>query len=439
MSNQFIGYHDPIKRSDEDTYPSKRTRLNLKILFVVGQFPLLSETFILNQITGLIDRGHEIHIYATRKISDVHHTDVDKYDLFNRTFFRMELPKGRFRSYFEAFKLACLIGKSKPVMLLRALNAVIYSRRLSSLMIFFDLKSLADFASYDIIHCHFGYHGIRGMLLRETGVLRGKLVTTFHGYDISSGLKKTGPKFYNYLFEKGDLFLPISERWRQQLIELGCDAKKIQVHRMGIDCRRLAFKPRVLETGGLLKIVTVARMVKKKGLEFGIRAFAMLKKVYDNVEYTIVGDGPLRAELTSLVNHLGIRDCVRIVGALEQNRVVEILEKSHIFMLPSVTATNGDQEGIPVVLMEAMAVGLPVVSTLHSGIPELVEDGLSGFLVPEKDVNALFEKLKYLVENHQRWGEMGHHARKIVQAHYDINLQNDKLVDIFNRLLWLKN
>jgi colanic acid/amylovoran biosynthesis glycosyltransferase len=272
-------------------------------------------------------------------------------------------------------------------------------------------------------------------LLREIGALHGKVVTTFHGVDISAGMKKSGRKIYASLFERGDLFLPISERWRRRLIELGCNETKIQVHRMGIDCRRFTFKPRLPEPNGSFKIITIARMVEKKGLEFGIRAFAKLKKEYENVEYIIIGDGPLKPDLELLIKKLNVRNSVRILGSQEQNKVIEIMDTSHLFMLPSVTASDGDQEGIPVVLMEAMAVGLPVISTIHSGIPELVEDGLSGFLVPEKDETALFERLKYLVENSHRWPEMGHHGRKIVEAHYDINLLNDKLVKIYEQLL----
>jgi colanic acid/amylovoran biosynthesis glycosyltransferase len=184
-----------------------------------------------------------------------------------------------------------------PEMLLRVVKALKYRRRFSFLMIFYDLSSLQAPLQYDIINCHFGHHGIRGMLLREIGALQGKLITTFHGGDISYGLQKAGRKIYNSLFERGDLFLPVSDRWRKRLIELGCDETKIQVHRMGIDCRRFAFKPRLPDPKGRFKIVTVARMMEKKGLEFGIRAFARLNKIYSNSEYTIVGDGPLRANL----------------------------------------------------------------------------------------------------------------------------------------------
>ena len=411
----------------------------MKILFIVGQFPVLSETFILNQITGLIDRGHEVHIYATRKAPGPYHSDVDKYNLFNRISYCQEIPKGKIKRYLDAVLLACKLIKADPMLLLRAWKALKYRRRFAFLMVFYDLNSLQTPLAYDIINCHFGHNGIKGMLLKEIGALQGKLITIFHGGDISYALQKKGLSIYHSLFERGDLFLPVSERWRKRLIELGCDETKIQVHRMGIDCRRFSFKPRLPNPDGLFKIVTVARMTQKKGLEFGIKAFARLKKVYDNAEYTIVGDGPLRANLESLVNKLDIRNGVRMVGSQKQHQVIEILESSHIFMLPSVTAANGDQEGVPVSLMEAMAMGLPIVSTLHSGIPELVEDGLSGFLAPEKDVDTLFEKLKYLAENPERWAEMGSYGRKIVETQYDINLLNDKLVKIFNQHIRLKN
>ena len=409
--------------------------LNMKILFIVGQFPLLSETFILNQITGLIDRGHEVHIYATELSTGWQHDDFERYDLLRRTFFCREIPGGRFSRYFAAFRLACMLGISDPEMLLNAIKALKHGHRFSSLMIFYDLNSIGGRQSYDIINCHFGYHGNRGMLLREIGVLHGKLVTTFHGFDITAGLKKAGSNVYDSLFKRGDLFLPISDRWRKRLIDLGCDETKIQVHRMGIDCHRFVFKPRFPKPDGSIKIATVARMVEKKGLEYGIRAFAGLKKKYGNVEYIIVGDGPLKPNLELLIKKLDVQNSVRILGPQDQNKVVEILDSSHLFMLPSVTASDGDQEGIPVVLMEAMAAGLPVISTIHSGIPELVEDGLSGFLVPEKDETALFERLKYLVANSHRWPEMGHHGRKIVEARYDINRLNDKLVKIYEQLL----
>ena len=104
-------------------------------------------------------------------------------------------------------------------------------------------------------------------------------------------------------------------------------------------------------------------------------------------------------------------------------------------LAPSVTSQNGDCEGIPVAIVEALAWGLPVLSTLHSGIPEVIQDGESGFLVPERDTEALAEKLEYLIEHPELWPEMGRKGRKYVEEHYDIDKLNDRLVEIYQRLL----
>ena len=124
-----------------------------------------------------------------------------------------------------------------------------------------------------------------------------------------------------------------------------------------------------------------------------------------------------------------------MLGPKPQHQVIQILNRAHILLAPSVTDKNGDQEGIPVVLMEALAIGLPIVSTQHSGIPELIQDTVTGFLVPERDVEALFDKLKYLVKHPEMWLEMGRHGRNYVQEHYDINKLNDRLVEIYQGLL----
>ena len=407
----------------------------MRVLFIVGAFPLYSETFILNQITGLIDRGHVVNIYATERAQGVCHNDFFRYHLKEKMVCRACMPNGRIKRYLTALCLALKLAKFDVGMFFRAINGLKHYKRFSSTMIFYDFQSVLNLPPYDIIHCHFGYHGNRGILLREAGALKGKLITTFHGVDMSASLIRVGKRLYNYLFDRGDFFLPISEHWQKKMIEFGCDPSKVKVHRMGIDSGRFVYKPRVPDPNGKIRIITVARMVEKKGLEFGIKAVAMLKKKLINVKYTIIGDGPLKKDLIRLVEKLNISDCIHIMEPQEHRKVIELLNQSHVFMLPSVTAANSDKEGIPVVLMEAMAVGLPVVSTWHSGIPELVDDGVNGFLVPEKDENALYEKLKFLSENSNLWMQMGQSGRKKIEKNYEINCLNDKLVNIYQNLL----
>ncbi len=115
--------------------------------------------------------------------------------------------------------------------------------------------------------------------------------------------------------------------------------------------------------------------------------------------------------------------------------MIESLNKSHIFILSSVTASNGDQEGIPNALKEAMAMGLPVISTDHSGIPELIEDGISGFLVPERDIAALVDRIEYLINHPEQWNKITAAARKTIEEKFDMEQESDKLEIILQNLV----
>ncbi len=184
-----------------------------------------------------------------------------------------------------------------------------------------------------------------------------------------------------------------------------------------------------------IKLLTVARLVEKKGVEYGIRAVARILERYPEIRYEIAGDGPLKNDLRSLIADLNIEKNVKLLGWKEQDDIVELMTRADVLLAPSVTSRDGDQEGIPVVLMEALAQGVPVVSTLHSGIPELIEDGVSGFLVPERDAGSLADRLAFLIDNPARMREMGFEGRKAVEMNYDSNKLNDQLVRIYKELI----
>ena len=154
-----------------------------------------------------------------------------------------------------------------------------------------------------------------------------------------------------------------------------------------------------------------------------------------DVKYKIIGDGPIKSELEELIKDLKISNSVKQLGWKKQEEVVKLMEEADIFLAPSVTSYNGDQEGIPVVLMEALAQGLPVISTYHSGIPELVKDGVSGYLVHERDVNALSERLGHFIENQNLWAKMGRAGRNYIENYYNIDKLKEQLVEIFQKLV----
>jgi len=408
----------------------------MRIAFIVGIFPALSETFILNQITGLIDRGHEVDIYARRPgdTSKIH-PEVHKYKLLQRTSYDVSIPHNLFKRFLKAVWLIIANFHKAPFVILRCLNVFKYRRQSLSLRLLYMVLPYIGKKPYDIIHCHFGPCGISGMMLRDIGAIKGKLITSFHGYDVNTVPNINGTDFYKSLFAKCELYTVNTRFTADKAIALGCPKEKIIRLPVGFKIYKYCFKPRNISPGDTIKILTVARLVEKKGIEFSVRAVANVTKNYPNLEYHIVGDGPLRKSIEMLIEQLGVQDKVNLIGWRTQDEIRNLYLDAHIFVLSSVTASDGDKEGQGLVIQEAQASGLPVISTLHNGIPEGVLDGKSGFLVPERDVDALAERLVHLIEHPEIWPKMGRAGRAYVEANYDIDKLNDRLVEIYTRFL----
>lgn len=412
----------------------------MRIAFLVDQFPSLSETFILNQITGLLDRGHDVDIYPDKANNIAHITpEVSRYQCQERTYF-VEYPSSRSRRILKGVGFFLGNFYKNPLVVLRSLNIFKYNfsnngEQAAMLKLFYSSIPLLNRQQYDIIHCHYGRNGNRAVLLREIGALTGKIITTFHGYDVNSYIRQYGADVYKSLFQSGDLYTVNTTFTASQAIALGCPENKIVTLPVGVDISKYSFRGRKVLHGETVNILTVARLVEKKGIEYSLRAFAKLVQKYPNIMYQIVGEGPMRESLENLIAELSLGDRVKLLGAKTPQELLELYGQSDIFVLSSVTAADGDREGQGLVLQEAQAIGLPVLSTLHNGIPDGVLDGISGFLVPERDVDALADKLEYLIAHPERWPEMGRAGRAYVEERYDINKLNDRLEEIYQQLL----
>jgi len=384
----------------------------VRIAFIVYSFPALSETFILNQITGLLDMGHEVEIFAERTpplrySQNILHSDVKKYQLLRRVHY-FGMP----RMFFKV-----------PMP-----NEIASRYSLLRLLVLFKRKN------FDVVHSHFGPNGILAIRLKQRGI-PGKYITSFHGYDVNAYPNIEGRDIYKGLFRDGDLFTANTNFTKQRLVELGCDQKKVVVLSVGLRMESFTFGARTIGMEKRVRILTVGRLVEKKGHEYAIRAMGKIAGKHRNVVYTIVGDGPLGGRLKRLVSELKLEENVEFLGSLEDDQLLKVYQQSHIFVLPSVTAKDGDKEGQALVLQEAQATGLPVISTLHNGIPEGVLDGKSGLLVPEKSVDALAESMEYLIDHPELWPEMGKKGRKFVEVRYDARILNKALVDLYTSLL----
>lgn len=406
----------------------------LRVAFVVHEFPVLSETFIINQATGLIDRGCEVDIY-TDSLGDTDkvHPDIHRYNLLDRTRVLPAVPQNYVVRVVKAITLITKYGYQYPKKIARSLNVFRRGVRAASLWSLFTELPPLDLPNYDIIHAQFGNLGFRSLLLKDLSK-DAQLVVMFRGFDISQQVQANGPSVYSSLFKQADFFLTNCDFFRQRLLTLGCPPDKVRVHYSGLDCSKFTSTARSKLPSEKVRIAATGRLVEKKGFEYSIRAVAKVAERYPHLAFDIIGDGPSRDELAALIESLNMQETIHLLGWRDEQEIIDILARSHLFVAPSVTAAQGDQDAPINVLKEAMALGLPVVSTTHGGIPELVEDGISGFLVPERDANAITDALITLIEHPERWADMGAAGRAYVEAHYNLDLLNDRLLELYHQL-----
>ena len=408
----------------------------MKIALFLDAFPAISQTFIFNQLNALLADGHEIVIFPRHHSGETTlHPIVTSCHLLQKTHFPLKKDNALWAKVCLSLRLFVLrLVYRKPVNRLR--TAFRKYKSVSSWR-----RALVEAApvirhggSFDILFAHFGPNGLRANWYREAGLVNGPLVTVFHGYDLTEYLQSRTEQVYAPLFESGELFLPISRFWQTRLSALGCPINRIKVHHVGIDCEHFSFHARTLEPGEPVTLLSVARLVEKKGIEYAIRALALLVAADSRIRYRVIGNGPLLDSLEQLVTEMRLNDFVTFTGVKTSDEVADELGRAHVFLAPSVTSRSGDMEGIPTVLMEAMATGMPVISTLHSGIPELVEDGVSGRLVAERDVDALAGAIRDVIHDTAGWAPMGIAGRRKVLQEFNIAKLSEQLEHYFGAL-----
>src|SRR3989338_8064009 len=280
----------------------------------------------------------------------------------------------------------------------------------------------------NLIHAHFGTAG--RLVLNTAKRCNVPVVTSFYGHDCYAYPTKN-PSAYKKLFDEGTAFLALGKEMKETLIALGCPKEKIIVHHLGVPTQpAIRRKPK-----NKVVFLSGARFVEKKGLEYAIKAFVLLRKEMD-CELRLVGNGPLLDELKAASS--GVQGVIFIdnFAAPEPRKVVEQeMKTADVFILPSITAKDGDRERTPVTLMEASSFSLPCLSTMHSDIPEIVDNGKTGYLVPERDAQALYEKMKVLASSPAKRAAMGRKAREKIAKEFNSKVQTKRLKKIYASLL----
>ena len=271
-----------------------------------------------------------------------------------------------------------------------------------------------------VLHVYFGHIGVHLLPLLEISPV--PVIVSFHGADAQVDMDK--PKHraaMQRMFGLAKLLLVRSESLAERLVELGAERGKIRIHRTGIPLREITFTQRVAPADGAWQCVQACRLIAKKGLATTLRAFSEFSARYPKATLTLAGGGPLLNDLWSLVLKLGLQKRVKFTGFLSQQELRLQYSKAHLFLHPSETGEDGDQEGVPNSMLEAMACGLPVIATNHGGIPEAVVHGVSGLLVPERDHLALAGEMLALTLKPERYAAMSAAAAQRVEK--ELNLR----------------
>jgi colanic acid/amylovoran biosynthesis glycosyltransferase len=367
------------------------------ILHLERKFVSPTETFIYNQIEDIQRCGFKNTIVGTvKEIKGIEHN------------FKMVLPD---KSFF--------------------LNTHVLFPSVSNSL----FKKIND-KKINILHTH--YLTDASFFYPLTKKLCCPKICSVYGYDVSEFPQKfwgLGKYYLKRVFKSYDKILAMNPDMKEDLLKIGCPEEKIVVHYYGTDISRYTSINRDYDfKNGILRLLTVASLREKKGHAIVLKALALIKNKI-KFEYDIVGDGPLKHRLVSLANELGINKHVKFHGHIDYKSNVSFYEKADVFILPSQRSASGDKEGIPGVIVEGMASGLPVISTYHAGIPYIIKDGFSGFLASEGNSKKVADYIERLYFQKEIRETVGQNARKVTLKDLNLNIRTLELIKIYESLI----
>jgi colanic acid/amylovoran biosynthesis glycosyltransferase len=284
-----------------------------------------------------------------------------------------------------------------------------------------------------LLHIYFGNNGLFWLpFLRKRQI---PALVSFHGADVQVNVDSpTAQRGLRDLFASCSLVLARSESLGSALLRLGCPSEKLRIQRTGIPLETFCYSARQRPADGGWRLLQACRLVEKKGLELTIRSFSAFLKHYPKANLTIAGDGPLRGPLMELAATLQLDGRIHFPGFVGQSDLLTLYQNSHLFLHPSEQTPDGNREGVPNSLLEAMATGLPCIATRHGGIPEAITHSKSGILVPESDLAGVEHWLLHLAADDHVRDSLGKRAAQVIKEKFDLRTQIEKLEKIYSDL-----
>lgn len=390
----------------------------MRIGYVLGDFPKLSETFVLNELVELLEKGNKVYIFSFgRPFENITQKEINDYDLLKKTYYfdSSYIIEG-LKSLTDLTNFRLFISREK---LLTKFACIVRASNFSKI-----IRELG----IEILHSHFANQPtFTNLCISQLTDL--PFTFTGHAFDIFIA---PNVKALRERMEKSSAVITPSYYNRDYLHNLtGISPEKIHVVRACSNIER--FKSIARDEDGFT-ILTVGRLVQKKGIAYGILAIKELIKEFPRIHYKIIGSGPLEHDLKELVESLNLQNNVSFLGSLDGNSLMDELSRATIFVLPCIKADNGDLDGCPLTLQEAMIAQVPVISSNIASIPELIENGKEGFLIESKNVEQLGCAIKTLLEDKALRIKMGENGRKKIKEEFNIHTEVDKLLEIWGML-----
>ncbi|MDD5680059.1 MAG: glycosyltransferase [Candidatus Omnitrophica bacterium] len=420
-----IESHFSVEKMVAQTETLYRKLTQPRIAYILSQFPVTSETFILREIRALQSRGVNIKIVSLKPCRDkIIHPEAR--ELMRHTLYARAVTFGGLRFSF------CY-----PVRALKTLSYVVSTYTSNpvglakALYVWLECLSLADMIKRDgITHIHSHWATMPTTAALILSKLAGiPFSFTAHAWDIFVDSAGLGEKI-----EKAKFTVTCTEYNRQFLHDIYQNGDKEKIYRNyhGIDIDKFSAIEKQNEDN-MLHILSIGRLVETKGFEYLIEACAMLRNKGVPFECTIVGDGPLEAKLRMLVHDERLNNHVKLAGAMTQEEIKQLYCRATVLIQPSVVAKDGDRDGIPNVILEAMAMGIPIIATDLSGIPEAVMDNRSGILVPERDIYALSKAMETVWSDIKLRAVLSQNGRPIIREKFNIEKNIEELINIFEQ------
>jgi len=393
----------------------------MRIGYLIPEFPGQTHAFFVREMNAMKEFGHEIFVISTKKPSAESCSHKFAATAREKTFYVYPPAISSFFSLllnpsglFQVISYLCRLKETKLKDRIKLLGLIICAE---------SMHRFCKMNSIEHIHTHSCANTAH--MAAMCHLLGGPSYSlTLHGdppvYGVDHMSKSANAKFVSVVAR------PLQESYH---LVSQFPKDRLPVITMGVDLKKFCPDCNWSNRSDKFTVTTVARLHPVKGHELVLEAMNQLRSEGTTIHYQIIGDGPHREEIEKRVTELGLSDCVSILGTQGEEAIVDYLRKSNVFILPSF----GVGEASPVSVMEAMAVGIPVIATYIGGVPDMIQDGKDGFLIPQKSSKAIIEKLKLLITDNELCQKIGKQARESAIKNFDFNIKAKELESYMKR------